>query len=89
MGMRKRIAKGVGYAVAPKATFTALHPRKAAYAKATTWLVDRMTPSRRRRSRTRAVATGLGAAAVTVPLGLWLGRRIRSQRHQSGEFDNA
>ena len=88
MGMRKRLAKGVGYAMAPKATFAALHPRKAAYAKAATWIMGRVTPSRRRHHRGRAVAAGLGAAAVTVPLGLWLGRRMREEQRNAPEYTN-
>jgi hypothetical protein len=82
MNVRKRIVKGVGYTVAPKATFAALHPRKAAVAKATSWALGRIAPSRQRRSRTRMVATGVGAAAMTVPLGIWLGRRLRSMQHR-------
>ncbi len=88
MRMRKGLAKGVGYAMAPRATFTALHPRKAAYAKAASWMMGRVAPSRRRRNRGRAVAAGLGAAAVTVPLGLWLGRRMREGQRETTEYAN-
>ena len=80
MSMRKRIAKGVGYTMAPKATFAALHPKKAVYAKAAMWLFDRVTPNRRRKTHKRSMATGIGAAAMTIPLGVWLGRRLMSDR---------
>lgn len=86
MGMRKRLAKGVGYAMAPKATFAALHPRKAGYAKAASWVVGRVAPSKRRHSRGRTVAAGIGAAAVTVPLGLWIGRRMRAEQRHAPEY---
>ncbi len=88
MDMRKTLAKGAGYAMAPKATFAMLHPRKAAYTKAAGWVVDRVAPSRRRRSRSRTVAAGLGAAAVTVPLGLWLGRRMRSEQQETSAYSS-
>ena len=82
MSMRKRIAKGVGYTMAPKATFAALHPKKAVYAKAAMWLIDRVTPERRRTHK-RSIAAGIGAAAMTIPLGLWLGRRLMSERTEA------
>jgi hypothetical protein len=87
MGMAKKVFKGISYAKAPKATFTALNPGKAAFMKAGSWTLDRISPSRRRRSRTRSAVTGIGAAAVAVPMGVWLGRRLwnsRSNQTQMG-----
>lgn len=76
MGMRKKLLKGIGYSTAPKATFAALHPGKAAMISAASWTMDRMMPSRRRRYNGRTALTGLGAAAVAVPVGMWIGRRF-------------
>jgi hypothetical protein len=76
MGIRRQLAKGVGYAMAPKLTFTALNPKKAAAVKAADWALGRISPSHRRRTRNRSRMTGLGAAAVALPVGLWLGRRL-------------
>jgi hypothetical protein len=80
MSMRKKVMKGIGYATAPKATFAALNPGKAAMLKAASWTFDHVTPSRRRRSRTRSAVTGIGAAAVALPMGVWLGRRMWNSR---------
>jgi len=87
MGMRKTLAKGIAYTVAPRTTFGVLNPRKAAYAKAGAWIANRVAPGRRRRNRVRNV-TGLSAAALAVPIGIWLGRRFWSPteptlRHES------
>jgi hypothetical protein len=86
MGMRKQLAKGAGYIVAPKLTFTALNPGKAAAAKAASWTLDRVSPARRRRARNRSRMTGLGAAAVAVPVGMWLGRRYWTRRSNEAQF---
>jgi hypothetical protein len=42
------------------------------------WVRGRL-PVRRRRSRTPLVLGGLGAAAVALPLGVWVGRRVRGR----------
>lgn len=76
--MRKsNILKAAGWAAAPKMMFAAKNPRKAALLKATQWAVSRVRPAPRRSHTGRTAAVGLGAAAVAVPLGLWLGRRLR------------
>lgn len=80
MGMKKKLLKGVGYVAAPKLSFAMLHPRKAAMAGVATWALDHMTPHRRRHTRRGTAAKGLGAAAIALPIGLWLGRRVFSQR---------
>ena len=85
MSMRSQINKGMSYAMAPKLTFAARHPTKAAAVKAASWAMDRVTPARRRRARRRATMTGIGAAAVAVPVGVWLGRKIWSR--SNGEID--
>jgi hypothetical protein len=51
-------------------------PRKGRMERATDWMTQRL-PGRQRRSRTSLMAGGLGAAAVALPLGLWVGRRLR------------
>ena len=86
MGMRKQIAKGVGYAIAPKFAFTALNPKKAAMAKVASWAIDRVVPERRRRNRNRN-AMGFGAAALAIPVGVWIGRRLATSR-SADEFNN-
>lgn len=80
MGMKKKILKGASYIAAPKLTFAAQHPRKAAMIKAGTWVAGRVMPHRRSHSTGMSLAKGLGAAAVALPIGLWLGRRVFQQR---------
>jgi hypothetical protein len=75
-----RLLKTASYLAAPKLTYAARHPRKAALLKAGTWATSRVMPGRRkRRSRTGLAMKGLGAAAVAIPLGIWMGRRMRAQ----------
>jgi hypothetical protein len=89
MGMRQQLTKGASYALAPKLTFAARHPRKAGAAKAASWAMDRVSPKRRRRSTLRSTAKGIGAAAFAVPVGIWLGRKLWSDSaHREGEFGN-
>lgn len=52
-------------------------PRKAALMKAARWAAERMQPEPKR-DTARSAAIGLGAAAIAIPLGLWLGRRLRA-----------
>jgi hypothetical protein len=78
MGMGKKLTKGLSYAVAPKLTFTAMNPGKAAAMKAASWAMYRMSPAKRRRARVRTAATGFGAAAFALPLGFWMGKKIWS-----------
>jgi hypothetical protein len=81
MGMKRKLLKGAGYIAAPKLSFAMHHPRKAAMAGVATWALDHMTTHRRRRSSMGSTtAKGLGAAAIALPIGLWLGRRMFSQR---------
>lgn len=72
-----RILKLASYAAAPKLTFAARHPKRAAVAKAGKWALDRVTPSRRKPSYGAMALKGLGAAAVALPVGMWLGRKAR------------
>jgi len=74
---KNRIVNAVAWAAAPKMMFAAKNPRKAALLKATQWAVQRVRPAPKRNALGRNAAVGLGAAAVAVPLGLWLGRRLR------------
>ncbi|HEX2191049.1 MAG TPA: hypothetical protein VHG51_19225 [Longimicrobiaceae bacterium] len=74
---KSNILKAAAWATAPKMMFAAKNPRKTALLKATQWAASRVRPAPRRRSTGRTAAVGLGAAAVAVPLGLWLGRRLR------------
>ena len=79
MGMGKTLLKGIGYTKSPRTTFAFFNPKKAAFAKAAGWAMDRVRPGRRRGSTTMTAAKGLGAAAVAVPVGLWLGRKAKSR----------
>lgn len=78
---KSKLVKAAAFAVAPKMMFAAKNPRKAALLKATQWAVERVRPAPKRSAlgslSGRSAAVGLGAAAVAVPLGLWLGRRLR------------
>jgi len=78
MAMRSTIGKGVSYALAPKLTFAARHPRKAVAVKAASWAMDRLPRRRRRHSTMQSTLTGVGAALVAVPIGIWLGRKFWS-----------
>lgn len=74
----KRILRAAAWTAAPKAMFAAKNPRKAAMLKAAGWAAGRIgVPTRKRRSSSRTAVKGLAAAAVALPLGLWLGRRVR------------
>lgn len=72
-----RIMKLASYAAAPKLTFAARHPKRAAIAKAGQWALGRMMPSRRKPGYGAMALKGLGAAAVALPVGMWLGRKKR------------
>jgi hypothetical protein len=74
---KSKLVKAAAWAAAPKMMFAAKNPRKAALMKATQWAVERVRPAPKRNAVGRSAAVGLGAAAVAVPLGLWLGRRLR------------
>lgn len=88
MGMKKKVLKAAGYAAAPKLTFLASNPQKAALVKAGAWageqVVNRMVPNRfrpqpKRTSFGMTAVKGLGAAAIAAPLGWWLGRMLMNQ----------
>ena len=79
MGMRKRIAKGLLYTAAPKLTFAALHPKKAAAGKATSWAMSQLGHKPRHHSNHLGMI-GLGAAAIALPLGVLIGRRMNQPR---------
>lgn len=76
MNMKKTLLKGAGYAVAPKLSFAANNPGKAAFAKATKWAGRRVLKRKPEPSMGMTALKGLGAAAVAIPVGLWLGRRF-------------
>lgn len=71
-----KLLKAASYVAAPKLTFAARNPKKAALVKAGQWAMDRVTPNRRRNTAGRSALKGLGAAAVALPVGLWLGRKV-------------
>lgn len=83
MSIRKQLSKGASYAKAPRLTYAARHPNKAAAKKAADWAMNRVSPRRRRRARMRSTMTGIGAAAVAVPVGIWLGRRFLAEHEQT------
>ncbi|CAN5655805.1 hypothetical protein BH23GEM3_BH23GEM3_13220 [soil metagenome] len=80
-----RLLKTAAWIKAPRLTFAAKNPRKAAFLKATGWVTDRVLPHRRKRTTaTRTAVRGLGAAAVAIPLGVWAGRKLRGGRKHEG-----
>ncbi|HEX7243340.1 MAG TPA: hypothetical protein VF263_23860 [Longimicrobiaceae bacterium] len=62
---------------APRMMGMSRDPRKVALEKAAKWAVSRVRPQPKRGLSGRSAALGLGAAALAVPLGLWLGSRLR------------
>lgn len=78
MGMRKKIAKGLLYSAAPKLTFAALHPQKAAMTKAATWALSNVSNvgARPRRQSSNLGIIGVGAAAIALPIGMLIGRHL-------------
>lgn len=80
----KTILKTAAWAAAPKAMFIAKNPRKAALLKAADWAAGRVgLPQRKRSSTGLAAAKGLSAAALALPLGLWLGNKLRGERPEA------
>ncbi|HEX2092079.1 MAG TPA: hypothetical protein VHG28_06735 [Longimicrobiaceae bacterium] len=63
---------------APRMMRTSRDPRKVALQKAAMWAVSRMRPEPKRGVSGRSAAMGLGAAALAIPVGLWVGRKLRS-----------
>ncbi len=76
---KSRIVKAAAWAAAPKMMLAARNPRKAALLKAAEWAVGRVRPQPKRSSAGRNAAVGLGAAALAVPLGMWVGRKLREE----------
>jgi hypothetical protein len=74
----KKLMKAAAWAAAPKAMFAVKNPRKAALVKAAGWAAGRLRPAPKRHTG-RNAALGLGAAALTIPLGLWVGRKLRGE----------
>lgn len=75
-----KLFKTASYLAAPKLTFAASNPKKAALLKAGKWAAGRVMPSRRRPSYGMMALKGLGAAAVALPIGMWLGRKVLGDR---------
>jgi hypothetical protein len=77
MGLVKSALKTAAWVKAPRLMFAKRNPRKAALLAATSWVVGRVLPNRKKRtSRGRTAVQGLGAAAVAIPVGLWAGRKL-------------
>jgi beta-lactamase regulating signal transducer with metallopeptidase domain len=72
----KRVLKGMAWMKAPRFMFAKRHPRKAAFLAASSWVANRIR-RRRRPSYARTAMQGIGAAAVAIPLGVWVGRKVR------------
>ncbi len=79
MSMRKQVVKKVGGHDLSKAARGALHSGRSAVERATNRALDKAVPARRRRARRRSAIAGLGAAAAAIPVGVWLGRRMRAE----------
>ncbi len=82
--MIKKVIKGAAWAKAPRLMFAARNPRKAAVLKAVDWATGLVTPRRKRSSAGRKALQGLGAAAVALPIGLWVGRKVRGGNAPTG-----
>jgi hypothetical protein len=80
MGLKKTLLKTAGVAAATKATRSFASSQGRNLSAATEWATDRIRPRRKRNSMRMTAAKGLGAAAVALPIGLWLGRRNRTNR---------
>ncbi len=78
-----KLLKGAAWFTAPKLMFAAKNPRKAAVIKAVDWVTDLVPGRRKRTSKLATAAKGLGAAAVAVPLGMWVGKKLRGDRHEA------
>lgn len=76
--MLKGLLKGAAWMKAPKLMFAARNPKKAAFVKAVDWATD-LAGGRRKESRVKKAAKGLGAAAIALPLGLWMGKKVRGR----------
>jgi hypothetical protein len=72
----RRVLKMAAWAKAPRLMFAKRHPKKAAFVAATGWLTRRLG-RRQKPSMVKTAAQGIGAAAVAIPLGLWVGRKMR------------
>lgn len=77
-----RVMKLASYAAAPKLTFAARHPKRAAVAKAGQWALGKVMPRRRKPAYGSMALKGFGAAAVALPVGMWLGRKARGGSQQ-------
>ena len=84
--MLKSLLKGAAWVKAPKLMFAAKNPKKAAFVKAVDWATDIVPTRRKRTSRLATAAKGLSAAAVAIPVGLWVGRKMRG-RDEITEYD--
>jgi hypothetical protein len=80
MGWKKTAMKTAGLAAAARATRSFASNQGDNLSRAAEWATDRLRPRRKRNTLGLTAAKGLGAAAVALPIGLWLGRRARSNR---------
>lgn len=71
-----KLLKTASYLAAPKMTFAASNPKKAALMKAGKWAAKRVMPHRKGPSMGSMAMKGLGAAAVALPVGMWLGNKL-------------
>jgi hypothetical protein len=74
--MLRRALTLVGWAKAPRLMFAKRHPKKAAFVAATGWVTRRLG-RRQKPSIAKTAVQGIGAAAVAIPLGMWVGRKVR------------
>lgn len=75
MGLKKKVMKTAGVAAASRIA----SKQGDNLARAAEWASDRVRPRRKRNVMGITAAKGLGAAALALPIGLWLGRRRRSE----------
>lgn len=86
------VIRSAAWAKAPKKMFALKNPGKAMALKAADFAADHLSSDlserlfgrrRRRRSVGRQVGYGVAAAAVTVPLGIWAGRKLRERQAEA------
>ncbi|CAN5670380.1 MAG: hypothetical protein H0U67_04040 [Gemmatimonadetes bacterium] len=83
MGWKKTAVKTAGLAAAARATRSFASNQGDNLSRAAEWATDRIRPRRKRNTLGLTAVKGLGAAAVALPIGLWLGRRVRRNRVES------
>lgn len=86
MSTKRRLLKAAVVTAAPRllARVTGSRRRNDPLTRATNWATGLVGRRRRRTPVGRLALQGLGAAALAVPLGLWVGRKVRGEEETAG-----